>query len=293
MGYALLSIALSRSATERALDASEILILLCGLILAMGAAGEYIEEHGTLPRWMKWSRRPKMVFVWMVALSLVGEFVGDAGVFVFSGHLQTMNDGEYAALNKEAGDARRDAGNAMDRAGKLEQEAAALRKQVEDEDFERVKIEDAVAWRRLTKDQISKLGTELSVFPRQLTALIHNVGDLEAYSFASDIDVALHEFAKWNIGEPQAVLMMREGPVNFRTNPPLERGVVVNSTSDEQSRSAAKAVVDNLSILGFDAVIGAPISQGTRPTVQIIVEPRPEGPQGAAKLRAQNTKKRP
>jgi hypothetical protein len=102
MGYALLLISFSKPATESALDASEILILLCGLILAIGAAGEYIEEHGTLPEWMKWSRRPKMVFVWMVALSLAGEFVGDAGVFVFSGHLQTINDGEYAALNKEA-----------------------------------------------------------------------------------------------------------------------------------------------------------------------------------------------
>jgi hypothetical protein len=124
MGYALLLMSFSKPATETALDASEILILLCGVILAIGAAGEYTEEHGTLPRWMKWSMRPKMVFVWMVALSLVGEFVGDAGVFIFSGHLQTINDGEYAALNKEAGNARRDAGNANKEAGIARRDAS-------------------------------------------------------------------------------------------------------------------------------------------------------------------------
>jgi hypothetical protein len=125
MGYFFSFISLSRSATETGLDGSEITLLLCGLVLAYGVAGEYILEHGTLPSWMKWSGKPKLVFVWMVALSLVGEFVGDAGVFVFSGHLQAINDAETSALNKEAGDARRDAGNA----NKAASEANALTKQ--------------------------------------------------------------------------------------------------------------------------------------------------------------------
>jgi hypothetical protein len=166
-----------------------------------------------------------------------------------------------------------------------EGETARLKELAEKEHLARVKLEASVAWRRLTKDQISDLGTALEVFPRQLTALVYNVNDIEAYSFATDVDVALHEFAKWNIAEPQAVLSMREGPVNFGTNPPLERGVVVNSTPDERSRAAAKAVVDKLSSFGFDAVIGAPIPKET-PTVQVFVQPRPEGPQGAAKLRS-------
>jgi hypothetical protein len=102
MLYALFWISFSKPAAEIALDACESLILLCGFILAIGAAGEYIEEHGRLPEWMKWSRRPRMVFVWMVALSLIGEFVGDAGVFVFSGRLQTISDSEVAELYKKS-----------------------------------------------------------------------------------------------------------------------------------------------------------------------------------------------
>ncbi len=168
---------------------------------------------------------------------------------------------------------------------KNEGETARLKELAENEHLARVNLEASVAWRRLTKEQIPDLGTALAAFPRQLTALVYNVSDLEAYSFASDIDVALHEFAKWNIAEPQAVLAMREGPVNFGTNPPLERGVVVNSTPDERSRAAAKAVVDKLSSFGFDAVIGTSIPKET-PTVQIFVQPRPEGAQGAAKLQS-------
>src|SRR5450755_2309957 len=116
MGYLFSWASLSKSATEGCLDASELILLICGLILAFGAVGEYLEEHDRLPDWMKWSRKPKLVFVWMVALSLVGEFVGDAGVFVFSGHLQSISDNEVAALNKEAGLARKDAGAAIERA---------------------------------------------------------------------------------------------------------------------------------------------------------------------------------
>lgn len=190
-----------------------------------------------------------------------------------------------AVAEKALRDVTNTAGEANERAAVANLRASRLEKETEDERMARVKIEDAVAWRRLSKAQIQEIGTRLAVFHTQLTSLAYNVADLEAYNFATDIDVALHEFAKWNIAEPQAVLKMREGPVNFGTNPPLERGVVVSSTSDDKSRSAASAVVEELSKLGFDAVIAAPIN-AQKPTVQIWVEPRPEGPQGAAKLRA-------
>jgi hypothetical protein len=95
MGY-LFSI--SKSATEDWLKGFEGLLLVCGLVLAFGAAGEYLEDHDRLPGWMKWSRKPKLIFVWMVALSLFGEFAGDAGVFVFSGRLQSIQDRESQSL---------------------------------------------------------------------------------------------------------------------------------------------------------------------------------------------------
>jgi len=100
MGYLLSWLSLSKSTAETGLNVSESLLVLCGLVLAFGAAGEYIEEHGTLPRWMAWSRRPKLVFVWMVAISLMGEFIGDAGVFLFSGTMQNIQDQEANDLRR-------------------------------------------------------------------------------------------------------------------------------------------------------------------------------------------------
>ncbi len=233
----------------------------------------------------------------MVAGGVAGEFF----IHIKAGKVETdmrdataqlvaLADERAADAEQKAGIAYSDAGAANKKAGELSVKAAQLKKEAEAEALARVRIEDAVAWRKLTKDQISCMGTSLAIFPRQLTALVYNVGDLEAYSFATDIDVALHEFAKWNIAEPQSILVMREGPVNFGTNPPLERGVVVSSTRDNESRAAALAVMDKLSSFGFDATIGAPIPK-EQPTVQVFVQPRPEGPQGEAKLRAEAKKK--
>jgi hypothetical protein len=99
MGY----LSLSKAAAETALDGSEILLIVSGLVLAFGAIGEYLLDHERkLPRWIRW---PKLAFILMVVVSLIGEFSGDAGVFFFSRQLQAISDGEYAALNKEAGDA--------------------------------------------------------------------------------------------------------------------------------------------------------------------------------------------
>jgi len=77
------------------------------------------------------------------------------------------------------------------RAAEAERETAQLSKDAEDERLARVKLEEAVAWRRLTKSQIAEMGSVLAAYPKQLTALVYNVSDLEAYGFAMDIDVCL------------------------------------------------------------------------------------------------------
>ena len=101
MGYFLSLFALSKSATETALNIAELTIIISGLLLAFGAIGEYVEEHQRLPRWMEW---PKIVFIVLVVASLIGEFVGDAGVFLFSEHLQSINDTEENALRTRIND---------------------------------------------------------------------------------------------------------------------------------------------------------------------------------------------
>jgi len=98
MGYCVSLLLLSKPGTEALLDVSEIGLLISGFVLVFGAIGEYLEEHGRLPRWMKW---PKLAFIIMVVLSLVGEFVSDAGVFLFARALQTISDRELAEMKNK------------------------------------------------------------------------------------------------------------------------------------------------------------------------------------------------
>jgi hypothetical protein len=98
MGYFLLS----KSATTAALDTSEIMLLLFGLILTVGVLGEYRK----FPKLLKASHA---TFELLVVIGIAGELLADGGVFVLSHRLQTISEGELAELNKEAGEARKEA----------------------------------------------------------------------------------------------------------------------------------------------------------------------------------------
>jgi hypothetical protein len=170
MGYFLLS----KSATTTALDISEVLLLLFGLILTIGALGEYKK----FPRLLKASHA---MFELLVVIGIAGELVADGGVFVFSRHLQTISDGEFAALNKEAGDARKKAGEAIERAAAIEQDNLKLRAQIEP--------------RRLTGTQKATLRGLLEGHPMPI-AVAANLFDKESADFADDFVSALSE-AHW------------------------------------------------------------------------------------------------
>lgn len=221
MGYALLPMAfsLTHSGAEQALEACEILILVFGLILAIGAAGEHLEEHGTLPGWMKWSSQPTRVFIWMVALSLVGELVADAGVFVFSGQLQTISDGEYAALNEKAGVA-------------MERAAAA--------DLARVKLEEQLAWRTLKSAQLNELCVALKPFAGQTYGVTLQADNPEENGLAGDLESAL-QCAGWTRAG-------REGPLSAAADGLRFRGfaIDVNPAAPDGVKAAAAAMGSKL-----------------------------------------------
>jgi len=186
------------------------------------------------------------------------------------------------------------AAHAEERAGKLEKDAAGLRKQAEDERTARVELESKVAWRRLNSKAQSEVASHLSRFAKEPALISYNQNDLEAVTFASDIAATLHA-AKWDVPEPLAMLKLREGPVPLGTNPPLPTGVLVWCTDDEASRKAATALVEQLSTRGFDATISADARNllgihATPTRVVMSVEHKPNGPQGEYKLKAQQHK---
>jgi hypothetical protein len=50
MGYSFSMLLTSKSSTENILNISEILLIVSGFVLTFGAIGEYLEEHGRLPK---------------------------------------------------------------------------------------------------------------------------------------------------------------------------------------------------------------------------------------------------
>jgi hypothetical protein len=165
----------------------------------------------------------------------------------------------------------------------------AAQRSLEDEHIARLRIEEKVAWRRIEGEQQTSMTSHLTSFAGQFAGISYNLNDLEASTFALDIATALHS-AHWRISEPQVILALREGPMPFGTNPPLDTGVIVISTPDAQANKAAEALVNELTERGFDA------KRDPRPdtkrngasVVYIQVEHRPEGAQGEAKLRLRN-----
>ena len=191
----------------------------------------------------------------------------------------------------------------------LAREAEQLRTTAESERLARVELEDSIAWRRVPLDKRLSIAARLGSYGGQLAWLTYNMNDVESNDFGVDIAETL-KLAHWTPSEPEALLKMFEGPVNLGTNK-LPRGVVVTSTPDSSSENAARALVQELVNAGFDAISGTPVPLGTspgqavgidiiraagslagkRPTVFISVEPRPDGPQGNAKLRSETKKK--
>ena len=106
---------LSKSATSIALDTSEIVLLLFGILLTVGLIGEYAKSD-------RWKRHVK-TFEMLVIIGVAGELLADGGIFLFSSHLQTIADQEIGDLAIVAHNAKVSADGAADSAARAEASA--------------------------------------------------------------------------------------------------------------------------------------------------------------------------
>ncbi len=186
MGYFFSLFSLSKSATNSALNWSELVLLIFGIVLVVGLVGEYktLEPH---------SRRMKF-FEMLVILGVLGELLGDGGIFLFSHQLQVISDNEIAEVTRNAGDARtsaREAAEAAARANKYVDGIARLSwpRQL-----------DAAKFVALLKDK-----------PQARVKLLYNPNDSEAWSFARDMYWWLgkgagdKKGAGWVVSSPQPI----------------------------------------------------------------------------------------
>ena len=122
-----MSSGINKSRLESGLDLSEKLIVISGLVLAWGCIGEYLWDHKkihVLPRFLRW---PELAFVLMVAISLVCEFVADAGVYICSSRLQILEGATIKELDAKANEAGRKAEGAISNSDSAVAKAAGAR----------------------------------------------------------------------------------------------------------------------------------------------------------------------
>jgi|SRR5712691_9124339 len=287
---------------ETSLGSLERWLAFMTALVVLGLVLEYWHELpeaiATLKRTWSWKPLCSIAGAILITVGVSGEL---AVQFIASGRettLRKVNDAVFAGLNNEAARARKDAGDAIERAGhaenrasKNEREAAQLRKVAEQERLARIRVEERVAWRRLTTQQQAKIASRLTRFSGQPVSLWYHASDVEGSMFATNIGSALQR-AKWRVFAPQSFLDMTagSGPIGSAIKP-METGVTIVSTGDEPSRTAADAIVRELLALGFDAVKSPRIEPDPRSLVWVNVEPRPEGAQGEAKLRETKLRK--
>jgi hypothetical protein len=118
---------LSEASAKWWLGTSEIALLVASLVLAIGIIGEWPDSE----RWKKssWYKAAKAA----VVVGVIGEMLGDAGIFETSGRLDSLRDAENNKLKIVADDARTRAGNA-------EKGAAEAKKQLEESETRNLKF---------------------------------------------------------------------------------------------------------------------------------------------------------
>src|SRR5438034_10605055 len=87
----------SKSSAAFWLGMSEWALLVFGALLVVGLIGEYRIDHGKCPKFKK----RKWLFELFVIVGVAGELFGDGGIFLFSGHLQTIADREIEQLRTD------------------------------------------------------------------------------------------------------------------------------------------------------------------------------------------------
>ena len=270
-------------------------LLICTAVVALGVVLEEIKPRvmGAIdpvtgfraprPIISVIARRIATVGWILIVVGVIGEGAFEALVAGADSHLQEITDGAL--------------GTAITQVGILEKQAEGLRKEAEDERSARVELEASVSWRRLTKQQKFAIGTKLATeYAPELTSVWYTTGDAEGSSFAADIAEILSDGKMWVV-PPLTLPISNEE--SAKTGDPIKRwptGVKLASTKDVASRSLAKVLAKELNDRGFDsgmdAIINAPgLLTDKQPSVMIVVCPRPQGPQGEAKLRAEAKKK--
>jgi hypothetical protein len=179
---------LSKSATSVALDTSEIVLLLFGVLLTVGLIGEYAKAE-------RWKIHVK-TFEMLVIIGVAGELLADGGIFLFSSHLQTIADQDIADLTITAGNAKASAKDAHDLGIDLLGKYKTAEQEI-------VEFKAAKLPRRLSAGQKTTLRKRVAMFGTKTISL--SCGASSANEGAEALDFELDLFDAFNVKSPLKV----------------------------------------------------------------------------------------
>lgn len=265
-------------------------VWISGIVVALGCTLEVWEVAFDVKNWWRHRRKrdtlPDNPGSWRYPLAAVG-------LFLVVGGIVSETVCEVLVSNAES-QLRAHVSNVLSTA---ETNAAAAQERATANEKEAAEIRESVAPRRLTQTERAKLRRELGRFAGQPVAAFSNSFDVESSVFASELLSALGS-AKWNphshFGISQTVSSLTLAPSIPVT------GVLIHPSPEAASRAAARALCKELRVLGFDCQLPKggptyfdPVRGRTERLVIVEVAGRPNGPQGEAKLQAEEANNKP
>jgi hypothetical protein len=165
----------------------------------------------------------------------------------------------------------------------IEARAATANLSAECEAPARIKLEQDFAWRRFGPTQRDGLKERLPKFDGKIIVQFH-MGDTEGENFAVELINTLRNAGWKRIDIPYVVQTIRSCDKPGCTMSPPPTGILVSG--DKASQHAVRALWKALNELGFDA----DMSRDYEPEgiLTVMIDPRPLGPQGEAKVKRRN-----
>jgi hypothetical protein len=242
-------------------------VWISGIVVAVGCMAEIWEVIFDLRNWRRFRKEREPLKEnpgsWMYPLAALGLFLVIGGI-VGETAFEVLDANVESQLRAHASDVTSDAeskaaeasakalmaethAKALDQSTQqLETDEATANREAESEKLKRTQIEARVAWRHLTDAQKADIGKALGDFSNQEGASFwYEAGDTEAEIFAGDIAEALRP-SHIVVQPPTGMVTMRSGGKFGDRIKPVESGVILQSTTDERSRSLAEAIIKEL-----------------------------------------------
>lgn len=133
--------------------------------------------------WLSWVSTAKLIAAFLVALGVVIEFGSDWIARPFEKTVNAAREAQIASLEKQTEEARSEIAKANARVAEANERAATLEKQASLANLKAARVQEGVAWRKLTVEQLVALRVKLTTRPSHVTiAFILNDPESKGYA---------------------------------------------------------------------------------------------------------------